>query len=115
MLCRRGELVLAVERPEGGWALPGGGLKRGESFAQAAARELLEETGIRAERLVPMFVVSQPFGRTVAVFEGFDLEGRLRSSSEGRARWGCAQSVLCGPYGSVAAMALARSDATRQR
>jgi len=31
------------------WATPGGGLDEGESFAEAARRELLEETGIEAE------------------------------------------------------------------
>ncbi len=31
------------------WFTPGGGLDEGESFEQAARRELFEETGIRAE------------------------------------------------------------------
>jgi 8-oxo-dGTP pyrophosphatase MutT (NUDIX family) len=33
------------------WATPGGAVEPGETFEQAALRELHEETGIRAERL----------------------------------------------------------------
>lgn len=36
------------------WELPMGGIDAGESFERAAARELVEETGIRAERLSPL-------------------------------------------------------------
>ncbi len=35
------------------WITPGGGCNRGESFEDAAIRELWEETGIRCERLGP--------------------------------------------------------------
>ncbi|MGL4745023.1 MAG: NUDIX domain-containing protein [Dermatophilaceae bacterium] len=40
--------VLLVERGDGlGWAVPGGSVDLGETPAHAAARELLEETGLR--------------------------------------------------------------------
>ena len=44
-------LLLRQEVPGGHqwWVTPGGGLDEGESFEQAARRELLEEMGIRAE------------------------------------------------------------------
>jgi len=45
-------LLLLAQEMLGGhqwWVAPGGGLDEGESFEQAARRELFEETGIRAE------------------------------------------------------------------
>ncbi len=51
----RGQLLLVEhEDPDSGeryWVFPGGGRQRGESLAQAALREVLEETGIEV-RLV---------------------------------------------------------------
>ena len=49
----RGEDVLLVKRGKeprrDGWSIPGGAQEVGETYAEAARRELLEETGLVAE------------------------------------------------------------------
>jgi ADP-ribose pyrophosphatase YjhB (NUDIX family) len=48
VLAREGEhvLVLLFRTFDGYWFPPGGGLERGESYEEAARRELAEETGV---------------------------------------------------------------------
>ncbi|GAA4785843.1 NUDIX domain-containing protein [Actinomycetospora chlora] len=54
------ELLLIRRSDNGFWALPGGYMEVGERFAEAAARELVEETGIAAEVTGIVGVYSDP-------------------------------------------------------
>jgi 8-oxo-dGTP diphosphatase len=53
VVCLRGEEVLLIRRGKpprlGEWSIPGGRLESGERLADAALRELKEETGVEAE------------------------------------------------------------------
>lgn len=49
LLDRSDDTVLMVENDPRGWSLPGGGREPGESLAETARRETLEETGHRIE------------------------------------------------------------------
>ncbi|MCX5839440.1 MAG: NUDIX hydrolase [Deltaproteobacteria bacterium] len=64
LLVRRG-----VAPAQGLWAIPGGGLRLGETLQQGAEREIFEETGIVIRAGAPVF--------TCDSFER-DGEGRLR-------------------------------------
>ncbi len=69
----RGERALVVRRSNppmpGRWGFPGGVLELGETVSQGAMRELLEETGVKAEAAGPLTVID-----TI----DRDKEGRVR-------------------------------------
>ena len=60
-----GRVLLAQRKPgkdaAGFWELPGGQVDPGESAAQAAARELLEEVGVHAHEVAPWRVYEHDF------------------------------------------------------
>jgi 8-oxo-dGTP diphosphatase len=57
----RGDRALVVRRSNppmhGRWGFPGGVLELGETVAEGAMRELLEETGVEAEAAGPLTVI----------------------------------------------------------
>ena len=74
-----GEILLIQRADNAHWGLPGGHVEPGESVAQAAAREVLEETGCKIE-----------VGRLIGVYS--DPERQTVESSSGE----CSQYVnLC--------------------
>ena len=68
VVCIRGEEVLLIQRGtaprKGEWSIPGGRIEAGETEAQAALRELSEETSVSAELLTKITALD-------ADFEGF--------------------------------------------
>ncbi|MGC1300865.1 MAG: NUDIX domain-containing protein [Caulobacteraceae bacterium] len=66
VVCLRGREVLLIRRSRpplsGAWSLPGGRIEWGERSADAALRELTEETGVQAELTGLLDVVDGVFG-----------------------------------------------------
>ena len=50
VVLREGKVLLVKDRGKNKYSLPGGGVHKGERSYQAAARELYEETGLRAKQ-----------------------------------------------------------------
>jgi 8-oxo-dGTP diphosphatase len=70
VVCLRGDEVLLIRRAaaplEGHWSLPGGRIEWGERAADAALRELKEETGCDAELIGLIDVVDGLMNRSAA-------------------------------------------------
>lgn len=91
--------VLLIERKhdpyQGHWALPGGFVEDDEDLQPAAARELLEETGIVAENWEQLYTVGtpgrDPRGRTVSVVYTCQADMNTQKAEGGddakEARW----------------------------
>ena len=90
--------VLLVQRGfepfKGSWALPGGFVETGERVAQAAARELAEETGVVATELTLLGVYDSPDrdprGPTVSVVQLMRVDRELAAAGgddAADARW----------------------------
>jgi 8-oxo-dGTP diphosphatase len=66
VVCRRDNEVLLIRRGRaprlGEWSIPGGKVRRGEALHDAALRELLEETSVRAKigELLAVYEIIEP-------------------------------------------------------
>jgi len=102
----RGDMILLAhwrEEDRSGWTLPGGGLEEGEDPADAAIREIFEETGYTAELdeligidsiVVPaedrLHDRSQPLHGLRIVYRAEVVGGELTNEADGstdEARW----------------------------
>lgn len=92
---RRGRILLirrAIEPRYGTWTFPGGFMEIDESVEECAAREALEETGVRVRVLDLIGVYSKPTphgpGIVSIVYRGRVAAGRLAPGREAlEARW----------------------------
>jgi 8-oxo-dGTP diphosphatase len=95
ILDAEGRILLVQRGREPGrglWSVPGGKAEPGETLAEAAAREVLEETGLRVEVGRELWSLRIPAGdgRTYDVhdFEARLLGGELRPDDDAAdARW----------------------------
>lgn len=88
--------VLLVQRgrnpDKGRWSVPGGKCEPGESFAEAAAREAYEETGLRVEIGRELWSLTIPIGDGVEYdvhdFAATVIGGELSAGDDAaEARW----------------------------
>ena len=86
--------VLLVKRKNmpaaGQWAIPGGKVHMGETLAEAAEREIMEETGIRIKAGKPVYVFEliDPIHYVIIDLDAKYLSGSLKPSDDAEdARW----------------------------
>lgn len=80
-----GRLLMIHKTEEGNWALPGGDMSPGESVADAAIRQVAEETGLRVEITGLVGIYSSP--------------AHVRAYDDGEVRQECSVCFRARPQG----------------
>lgn len=95
-------LVACIQCSKGrGFILPGGKWEPGESFAEAAKRELFEETGIIAKKMKLVFHGMSEEGYYTYAFEVTEADtSGVRDSSEGEVHWMPWETLEASTFGS---------------
>ena len=103
-----GELLLIRRSDNGFWALPGGYMEVGERFADAAVRELAEETGVAAEVTGIVGIYSDP--RHVTSYDDGTVHQQcticLRARPTGGRPQATAEAAVVAFFGRAAAVEL---------
>ena len=91
--------ILAVSRKHNfnDFGLPGGKVEEGESFVDAARRELFEETGLQVDTLKEIFERDSKRFR-VKTFTPNKFWGEIKSSEEGKVLWVEPKILVAGSF-----------------
>jgi 8-oxo-dGTP pyrophosphatase MutT (NUDIX family) len=98
-----GVKILSVSRRDDtdAYGLPGGKVEPNETLENAAKRELLEETGVEAISLRPIFtclcVGDVDYLTTTFIVDRF--KGTPSNKGQGDVRWATPEELIDGPFG----------------
>jgi len=84
VVIRHGKVLLVKDKGAHRWSLPGGGVRKDERSYQAAARELYEETGLRATKITWLGSFKSPVTNHRAYL--IEAEGHVHLKKRGELR-----------------------------